>query len=128
MNLATTIVLAGYEVPSQNAREKAHWSAHRRERKALTWRVLAALAGVGCPHLGRKRHVAVIAMRRVRIRDSANLVGGCKALLDALVAAGVLRDDSDRWASIDYDQGLHRRAGFDQPTTVVRIYDLDGDA
>lgn len=125
MILATTLVLPGYEVPSQNVRDRRHWSADHRERKALTWRVHAALPADGCPHRGRRRTIEVLAYRRARIRDDANLRGGAKALLDALVAAGVLRDDSDRWMHAEYRQDLHRRAGYDQPTTVIRIYDLE---
>lgn len=124
MRIAATIELP-YEVPSQNARDGQHWSARHRERKELTWRVRAALPPGGCPHGTRKRAVVIHAFRRRRITDRANLVGGAKALVDALVAAGVLVDDSDRWAAITYDQGLHMRAGYAVPTTVVSIYEID---
>ncbi|HYE07688.1 MAG TPA: hypothetical protein VEL07_19370 [Planctomycetota bacterium] len=123
MNLAALLVIP-FEVPSQNSTERRHWSGRAKERKELGWRVTAALPAGGCPHLGRKRFVEIVAYRAAWIRDAANLVGGSKTLLDALVAVGVLRDDSTKWVEVSYDQGLYRRAGYDQPTTVIRIYDL----
>lgn len=123
MNLAAIIVIP-FEIPSQNVTERRHWSARAKERSELTWRLRAALPAGGCPHNDRKRVLEIVAYRSAWIRDAANLVGGCKTLLDALVGVGVLRDDSRSWVEVSYDQALYRKAGYDQPTTVIRIYDL----
>lgn len=123
MNLAGIIAIP-FEVPSQNVTERRHWSARTKERDRLGWLLRAHLPAGGCPHGGRKRSLEIVAYRSAWIRDAANLVGGCKTLVDALVAADVLVDDGRKWVEIAYDQALYRRAGFDQPTTVIRIYDL----
>jgi hypothetical protein len=127
VKLATVLVI-GFEVPSQNHTERRHWSARSKERKRLDWLIRAALPADGCPHRGRKRQLEIIAYRRRRISDHANLVGGCKTLLDAIVAAGVLVDDSDDYACAAYRQDVISKGGHDRPTTVIRIYDLDEKA
>jgi hypothetical protein len=127
MKLATVLVI-GFEVPSQNRTDRRHWSACWKDRKRINWLLVAALPQAGCPHGGRRRRVEIIAYRRRLIADKANLIGGAKTLVDAIVGAGVLVDDSDRWAEITYDQALISKGGHDRPTTVIRIYDLDEKA
>lgn len=47
---------------------------------------------------------------RQQQRDRDNLAGGMKPCVDAMVVAGLLCDDSDRWVQINYAQerGEHR--------------------
>ena len=98
------IIITGL-LPSQNVRERSHWATRRRQEKrwdrAIRWQT-----GIEDGTTSRRRRVRIISFRRQRITDSANLVGGAKGLVDCLVRAGLLVDDSDRWASISYDQGL----------------------
>lgn len=124
MNLATRLTIS-FEVPSQNRTERRHWSTRAKERRDLNWMIAAALPRGGCQHDGRRRRIQILAYRRRRITDQANLVGGCKTLVDALVATGVIVDDSEQWVDLHYEQGLYRTAGYDRPTTVIRIYDIE---
>lgn len=98
------IIIPGL-LPSQNVRERSHWATRRRQEKrwerAILWQT-----GIEDGTTSRRRKVRIISFRRQRITDHANLVGGAKGLVDCLVRAGLLVDDSDRWASISYDQGL----------------------
>lgn len=92
-------------LPSQNVRERTHWATRRRQEKrwdrAIRWQT-----GLEDGTTSRRRKVRIISFRRQRITDNANLVGGAKGLIDCLVRAGLLVDDSDRWAAISYEQGL----------------------
>ena len=56
------------------------------------------------PENGPRRHVAITSIRRRLITDDANLRGGAKGLVDALVHAGVIRDDDDKTVEITYEQ------------------------
>lgn len=98
------IIIPGL-LPSQNVRERSHWAVRRRQEK-LWERSILWQTGIEDGTTSRRRKVRIISFRRQRITDHANLVGGAKGLIDCLVRAGLLVDDSDRWASISYDQGL----------------------
>lgn len=52
-----------------------------------------------------KRRIA-ITRHGTKLLDYGNLVGGCKPLLDALVAEGVLYDDSPAWVEDHYQQTI----------------------
>lgn len=55
------------------------------------------------PDAAERRHV-VITRHSPRELDPDGLVGGCKALLDALVRSGWLVDDKRQWAEVTYRQ------------------------
>lgn len=65
-----------------------------------------------CITPGRRRNKtmgpvkAVLEITRYGIRelDQDNLVGGCKALVDALVCEGLIYDDNSRWMRASYHQ------------------------
>jgi hypothetical protein len=96
-------------LPSQNRRERAHWRARRRQEKSWDLSIRCQVS-VEDTTTSRRRAVKVISYRRQRITDCANLVGGAKGLIDCLVRAGLLVDDSDRWCSISYHQRLRSHA------------------
>lgn len=122
MRLIVDLIIP-FEVPSQNVTERRHWSRRAKEKKSVLWMLRGALPS-GCrPHDGKKRVVEITAYRRRRIRDHANLVGGCKTLVDALVTVGLLVDDSEQWATFDYRQDVLSAYGFDRPMTIIRITD-----
>jgi hypothetical protein len=59
---------------------------------------------------------------RGRRMDRPNLVGGCKPVLDALVRAKLLRDDSERWCIDHYAQ---RKVGAGAgPGILVELEEL----
>jgi len=112
-------------LPSQNVRERAHWATRRRQEKA--WElVIRCQTSVEDTTTSRRRAVKIISYRRQRITDVANLIGGAKGLVDCLVRAGLLVDDSDRWCSIAYHQRLRSHDDNPMPgrdSIVVEIED-----
>lgn len=111
------------QIPGQNKRERWHWAAQRRE--VQHWCLLAGLqfTAQGLAKATGRRRVAITSYRRQRFRDEANLVGGCKGLIDGLVRAGLLVDDSSTWAAFAYRQELASASplGRGKPCTVIEI-------
>ena len=58
---------------------------------------------------------------RERERDYVNLVGGCKAVVDALVSQGLLVDDKPKFLADEYRQERQARSGtwFELSETVA---------
>lgn len=112
------------QVPGQNKRERWHWAKQRRE--VSSWEVQARAVmspAVARSCIGQKQHVTITSYRRQRFHDEANLIGGCKGLVDGLVRAGLLVDDSTTWATFTYRQQTlaHSPLGYLQPCTVIEI-------
>lgn len=137
------------EVPSQNERERSHWRVQRSEVKR--WSALAtnnadvqrvgvwesrafspSLPGSG-EFLYRhntwtgyaKRTVRITSYRARLLTDHANLVGGCKGLIDGLVRAGLLVDDADAWMSAVYFQELRSHPCNPIPKTACTVVEID---
>jgi hypothetical protein len=72
VKLATVLVI-GFEVPSQNRTERRHWSARSKERKRINWLIVAALPADGCPHRGRRGNSRSSPTAGACISDKANL-------------------------------------------------------
>ncbi len=108
------------EVLSHNLLYHAHWSAVSKDRRA--WEsfvhVVALHAKAERSELPRRCTVRILAVRKRLIRDTANLVGGCKGLVDALVSQRLIYDDADRWCTITYAQEL---CHGQPPSTIVSI-------
>ena len=108
-------------IPSQNVRDRQGWRATHRDMQA--WRMFVRAhvraARVQLPAPAGLRRVHILSIRRQRITDRANLVGGCKTAVDALVREGLLRDDSDAFARITYAQETLQGR---QPQTIVTVY------
>jgi len=100
------IIHVPIQIPGQNKRERWHWAQQRREVSMWTARAGYAFLSQGLPPATKKRRVVITSYRRQRFRDEGNLVGGCKGLIDGLVRAKVLVDDSLAWADFKYHQGL----------------------
>lgn len=132
MDWRVNTIILPIEVPSQNTRERWHWSRQRRE--VANWSSAASIAArrIGMPAIGqRKAYVQIRSFRRRRITDRANLIGGCKGLIDGLVRARLIVDDAEAWMIADYDQYLlsdpsNPRPG--QPCTMVSIYPIGNAA
>lgn len=106
------------QVPSQNETDRMHWRA--RNRLVQTWKIWARVAASTHPKAAGKRKVHILAVRKRLITDRANLVGGCKGLVDALTHAGLILDDSDDLADIAYFQETAKGRA---PHTVITIED-----
>lgn len=109
-------------IPSQNVRDRMHWRQRSADRDA--WIVyLRAAVGYLPMRPTRRMHAHIVSLRARLIEDDANLRGGAKGLVDALVRLGFLRDDSDRWARLTYEQ---RRAPKSLRCTRITIAEVAG--
>jgi len=118
-----------YEIPSQNKRDHWHWSQRHRDTKRAETALRVQASSI--PRAKGPRKICVTAYRKVRCADIANLIGGAKGLVDALVRVGLLIDDKDACASIFYEQFTCSQMPPDvhdwtkgRPCTVIRIEDL----
>ena len=115
------------KVESANSRSvnagAARWGyAKKRDEWMVRWRC-AAWGAVGAardtPTLlikatNRRRHVTFTRhySGREREMDHANLVGGAKGMVDAMVRVGLLVDDSPKWFEAEYRQVRSDRSGL----------------
>jgi hypothetical protein len=114
-------LLIPVEVPSQNKRERWHWSKQRREVSGWErWFAYTMRPGRLDVATG-KRKVHINAFRRQRCRDEANLIGGCKGLIDGLVRAGLLVDDDRAHATFTYAEDVASNSPTKKPCTRVLI-------
>lgn len=112
-----------------NDRERWHWAKQRRE--VSNAEAMLLMRGRKVPAATGRRLVTVTSYRRRRIMDHANLVGGCKGLFDGMVRARLLIDDSDRFVTATYRQGvlseippeIAREFGR-RPLTVIELSDV----
>ena len=110
-----------YGLLSANTRH--HWSVNREVARA--WRRLAVAAArlQGIPTIQRARVVVTFHKATAARYDPGNLAPVSKAIVDGLVDAGVLPDDSH-----EYLVGPDHRAGEKTatPHVVVTITELEG--
>lgn len=118
-----------YCPPSQNVTSRRHWSSNKRDVDLCTKLIWAHTPNDATRATG-KRRLHITSYRARRCTDSANLVGGCKYLVDAIVRRQLLKDDSDQWAAITYEQRLLSELTPDLiakhgrvPVTVLEITD-----
>lgn len=92
-------------IESQNVYNQWHWSkragnGRNSEKMSWYWSILSA-----CGKRLRKPYFAVYILSfRKRLVDDGNLKGGCKPLVDAIVDAGLLKDDDVKSCKIHYYQ------------------------
>lgn len=109
------------KIPSQNVRDRWHWRQRSRERDqwVASLRAIILADRIKLPHHPQKIHLTITSIRRQRIKDDANLRGGAKGMVDALVTVGVLHDDSNAWCYIEYRQMTRVQAGVMRECTVI---------
>lgn len=89
-------------IVSQNKRDRSHWAKHYRDKRDWGYALLLALR---CKLIPPNRQVHVkITCYRPRLLDDANMVGGAKGLVDAIVDMGIAKDDSREWIKVEYEQ------------------------
>lgn len=117
----TTSITIHREVPSQNKRERWHWAVQRKE--VTTWAQFFAFhkSKLGLQNACGPRKLVITAYRKQRIQDYANLVGGCKGLLDGMVRAKLLVDDNMEMVTVEYKQELASKSPTKKPLTVIEI-------
>lgn len=118
------------DIRSVNARGGANKGGHRFAYKASRVRIAAMLAAVSSvPRATRsdgRRRVIIRRLwgKRQRAYDHANLVAGCKSLIDAMTipSVGWLVDDSPRWFEGYYRQEKHRLST--EPMAEIELFQL----
>ena len=98
-------------IPSQNQSDREHWSIKHRRKKRFESQLkmdLLTLYKKGERNKIQSRpkfaEVHIHSQRKRRILDHANLVGGAKGFVDALVNLDLIYDDADQYVSITYTQ------------------------
>lgn len=85
---------------------RLHWAARRKDRDAWALEIQVAMRGVPKPPLFAAtgfKHVTIHQVRRRKF-DHDNLTASCKHILDALVSAGLIVDDSPGWIALKVTQ------------------------
>jgi hypothetical protein len=118
------------EIPSQNVTSQGRdWRmrALQTKKRRTAWRIhaQAEMMRQRIPRATGQRALHVVAYRRRRCSDIANLIGGAKACVDGLVDAGLLTDDRDTAARITYEQRLASEHASKRPCAVLTITDLN---
>ena len=70
------------------------------------------------------RALHIVAYRKQRCADIANLIGGAKACIDGMTDAGLLVDDRDQLARITYEQQVTSRSPTKKPHTTIQVQDI----
>lgn len=93
-------------IESQNVYNKWHWSRRagngkNSEKMNWYWNILSA-----CGKRRRKPYpeAYIMSFRKGRLLDEANLIGGAKPLVDAIVDVGLLKDDDVKSCKLHYYQ------------------------
>lgn len=118
-----TIELPDFLPLSMNKRERTHWATRKRELENLTADIGWIAKKQKIPKADARRYVHIVIHKSSRSRvtdDPGNRDSRSKACLDALVANGLLVDDSDRWLSWGGVIEGEKRA---QKSTIITISD-----
>ncbi len=116
-------LLIPLQIPSHNELNEMHWAARHKSGKLWEQWIRYTLRPGNLAAATGKRHVSILAFRKRRITDCANLVAGCKHAVDALVRCGLLVDDTDELVSIHYDQQLASKSPTGKVCTRITITD-----
>ena len=109
--------------PSQNTRDKQHWTT-RRSEKTMWWKAIRAAPGfLLVPRAAGKRRLTIERHARTRPQDEANVHGGCKGLVDDLVLLGLLVDDSPDWIEHGHPRHVPLAKG-ERAFTVLILEDV----
>jgi hypothetical protein len=112
--------------PSQNTlpAKGRHGSsfAYARERDLWVMLFMVAARSAGVPRVAAPRRVTFTRRYsgRKQLRDHANVIGGMKPVVDAMVRAGLLVDDSPEWFEAYYRQERAAHGGG----TVILLEEL----
>jgi hypothetical protein len=110
------------EVPSQNKTNVQHWAVRVKFKKLCVQWIRHASRGAG--KATGARRLKLTAYRKRRITDDANLRGGAKDMVDSIVNSGLLVDDNDKMAQIEYRQELAGDSPTGKPCTRIQIEDI----
>ena len=92
-------VILWVDVPATEvltSNQRLHWGERARRTRALRWRATLAYRQAGKPRMEVAHCVARLTYRDRRRRDAHNIMPTLKALIDGVVAAGLLPDDNHK--------------------------------
>lgn len=113
------------EVLSQNKTDRMHWAARGRMLRMWQGQLAARMRPGTLDYARGKRRMTITAWRKRLITDRANMIGGCKLVVDAVVRAGLLVDDNDAMAEIHYIQEALRESPLTgNPCTMIDLEDM----
>lgn len=116
--------IIGWTIPSQNVREnKRSWKDNWKEKKELLFKIRNAINTKPdeFPLATGPRWLYIVSFRK-RLLDHANLVGGAKGLVDALVQSKLLVDDNPSMMFAEYHQFI-AKDGENPVHTFISIGD-----
>ena len=101
------------EPPSQNVVAQNKGGGRHKYRRIRQEYEMALLWKRNIPKAKGKRRVAITRCysRHGKERDLANIVGGCKALMDALTLTKLIVDDSPKYLEAHYSQERGKASG-----------------
>lgn len=117
-------LILSYEVPSQNVTMRSHWRSLNNQNKRILHQIMVCVNSQVHPVADGPQTVRVMAYRKQRIKDHANLVGGAKGLIDCLKRARLIVDDCDSLMTATYEQrvcGHSENPHPGRPCTVIEI-------
>lgn len=123
LTLTLPVAVPSMEVANANDARREHWAVKSRKARALRARGALAWRLAGSPRMDRVRCVVHVYYPDRRKRDVANLHPTVKALVDGMVAAGLLADDDDAHLT-----GPHLEHGPDDVTPPLALWDLPSSA
>jgi Holliday junction resolvase RusA-like endonuclease len=101
-----------FEIPvvplSPNVSLRRYWGARRKDLARYEAEMLYAVGNVRFASRLNKKAIMKIHQVRKRRLDPDNLVGSCKLLIDACRYLELIRDDSEKWLSLQVSQETGR--------------------
>lgn len=117
-----TITIPNYTPPLLNKLLAMHWAKRGREKRICADLVKAYAVQAGVPPAKCRRHVEFYFTGWARKHGGGNLPDSDaldKVMRDALVTAGLIVDDSDKWA--EFEEPVIVRG---PKQTTIRLYDV----
>ena len=112
-----------FPTPSQNTRDGQHWAMRRRVKADWFMLIRAASTFLAIPKAKGKRLLTIERHhRKGQHQDEANIHGGCKGVVDCLVAWGLLVDDAPEWLEHGTPHQIPLEKG-EKPYTVLILED-----
>lgn len=110
-----------FALPSLNVRDRAHWTARRRQKIDMSWAIIGLTQGQRPPQPWWRSRVHV-ERRSAGMLDIDNLYASAKDLLDSLIKVGIIVDDAPDFLTLEITQARTTRGNG---STHVRVESLD---
>ena len=110
-------IIVPRKIESLNKFVRAHFLVYSKYKTAWHWELRSMLMPK-CNRDRRKTRIKIVIVSyRTKVLDNDNLIGGCKAILDALVKLNWLYDDSPEYVTVQYKQFIDK----ENPRTEIEV-------